>query len=265
MALSNNEISAMLSKLRNKYTEYSDKYNSKYFDIYQFEQRYRHSLNNNMNKEAFILSEIAHFEKMREMFETKKTQVSVSDKFDKIIEENLSRIIKYPKITIHSNADIEITHLYGALNFIYEKIFPVMWIIIKESSKKNMLSNLDNSLAEFAAYTDGRLAKRVEDYLMTISRRDISEIDKEKSKNLYLKEAAFQLHLLSEFCEKLINNPEQNFELPLNFSGSNISEAHRKLFLKEFSNSTGFGAIMKVKESADIIIDDFRLNAFKKS
>ncbi len=265
MSLSNEEIDRLIMKLRQRYKEYSEKYNPVWFNIEAFEQRYIMALENKMNLEGFILAEISNFEKVKEKYDKKVKRRNFSEKVDNMIKENLGRILKYPKIKFHPSADLEMCHFYGAIQEFTLYIFSILWIIIKDPKIKSRVDDFEYKLTELSIPKGKSPAKRINDHLLLLSRKDVKEIEIERDKNEYLKESAFILHQIIDFCDELIREKEPQWEMPLKFDGLYIEDKRKKRTIKEFSELTGYGAILKVKESALNIIEDFRLKAFKSS
>ena len=80
----------------------------------------------------------------------------------------------------------------------------------------------------------------------------------------YLKESAFLLHEIIDYTNMLINIKNAEWESPLKFDQLYIKGEKRQKIIKNFSNLTGYGAILKIQDNAQRIIDDFRLRAFRK-
>lgn len=264
MPLSQNEIHTLIEKLRAKYLDYAEKFNPKWFSIDAFEDRMQMALRNRMNLEAFILAEISNFEKIKEKYESQKNQTSFSDKVDKIIEEQLEKIKKYPYIDIHPRAGIEIKHLYGVLIDISSNYFPIFWSIIQDSSLRNRLHILEEELSNLAAPRKNNLSKKVEDYYLLVSRPRVSDLEIEKGQNNLLKESAFVLHKIVDYCEEALNSQDSTLEMPVQFNKTYFSPDRKKKIMELFSNSTGYGAVLKIKELAENVLNDFRLTAFKQ-
>ena len=125
MALSPQELNLLIQKLRSKYADYAQKHSAAWFNIAPFEERLAMAQKNRMDIEAFVLAEIANFEKLKTKYDAKKNQKSFSDKVDKIIEEQLARIKKYPPQNFHPKAHIEMVYAYGALRDFAEYTFPI--------------------------------------------------------------------------------------------------------------------------------------------
>ncbi|HOT46852.1 MAG TPA: hypothetical protein PLM53_17910 [Spirochaetota bacterium] len=263
MAMTEGEINRLIDKLKKRYAEYSRK-NPTWFNMDAFNDRLLMAYRNRMNLEAFILAEIANFEKVRDKYEKKKNEKSFSDQVDRIIDEITARIKKYPAIRFHPKAGVEITHFYGALSDFELNYFPVLFIIAEDKSLKDRLIAFEQELNNLAAPRGKLPAKRVEDHLMKLRLRDAQELEIERDKNEYLKESAFLLHDIIDFCDGLIESRNQEWENPLRMNRLYVEDKRKKAITTLFAGLTGYGAIMMVRDRASEIIDDFRLTAFRR-
>lgn len=263
MAMSGDEIDLLIEKLKKRYAEYSRK-NPTWFNIEAFNDRLLMAYRNRMNMEAFILAEIANFEKVRQKYEKKKNEKSFSEQVDKIIEEMTARVKKYPAIQFHPKAGVEITHFYGALSEFELHYFAVLFVLAEEKPLKDRLIAFEGELNNLAAPRGKLPAKRIEDHLMKLRLRQSSEIEIERDKNNYLKESAFLLHEIIDFCDGLIEARNPQWANPLRMSRLYVEDGRKKVISVLFAGLTGYGAIMKVRDYAAGIIDDFRLGAFRR-
>jgi len=267
MPLNRDEVNELINKLRERYKEFSQKHSPKWFDIHAFDERLSAALRNRMNMEAFILAEISNFEKLKARYDDKKKikETTFSKEVDKILEENLSRIKKYPQIVFHSRCGIEISHLYGALSFLSLELFPILRVVISDSRLKNGVNALEDRLL-FLAEPRGNLhARRIADHILLLNRQGIKDIEIEKDSNDYLKESAFLLHDIIDFCDGIINSGRDEWNYPVTFQKLFIDEDRKKRVVDLFQDLTGYGAVLKIREYASELIEDFRLTAFKKS
>lgn len=264
MSLTKKEIDSLIIKLKEKYENHAVKHGKSWFDINSFQERLDMAVVNKMNMEGFILAEISNFEKILEKIKKKKSDRSFSEKVDRIIEENLARVKKYPEIKFHPAAGIEISHFYGALNDFEQNYFPAMRVLVNYIDMRNKLNEMEDAL-EFMAMPRGKLpSKRIEDHSLLLSRRNVQEIEIEKDKNNYLKESAFILHDIINFCDAVIEKRDPELEPPFRPVKLFIEDSRKKNIIKIFSGLTGYGVILKIKEQASNIIEDFRLTAFKR-
>ncbi|MFH0976736.1 MAG: hypothetical protein V1874_13210 [Spirochaetota bacterium] len=269
MGLSGKEVDLLINKLKDKYKESAIEYKSRLFNLDAFEDRLQTALRKRMNLEAFILAEITNFEKIKQKLDDEKKgskngENAFSRKVERIMEENTERIKKYSEIQFHPHADLEITYLYGALSEFIIYYFSVLWIIVKDYNNKDILQSLDNRFSDFAVSKSKRHPKKIEDHILLLSRKDVREIDIEKNKNAYLKETAFLLHEVVDFTDKLICIRDKEWDNPLKFDKLYIESSAKKKILAVFSGMTPYGAILKVKEKAEEILQDFRLESFKR-
>jgi hypothetical protein len=263
MAMSDEEIDLLVEKLKQKYTEYSAK-NPTWFNYDAFRDRLMMAIRNRMNREAFILAEIANFEKVREKYEKKKNEKSFSEQVDRIIDEQTARIKKYPEARFHPRAGFEISHLYGGLSEFAQGYFAVLFAVVEDKALKDRLISFQQALGILAVPRGSLPARRIEDHAMKLRMQDVTELEVERDKNEYLKESAFLLHEIIDFCDGLVEARNRDWENPLRMNKLFIDEKSRKTVTDIFTGLTGYGAIMKVRDHAAAIIEDFRLTAFRR-
>jgi hypothetical protein len=220
-----------------------------------------------MELEAFILAEVANFEKIRQKYEQsrQKKEKSFTGKIEKIIEEPNARLEKYPAIKLHPKAWPEATRMYGAINMLYSEYLPVLWIVIRRTELRAVLTKLEDAVSFLGCPRGNRPAPRVEDHALLLARPGLAEIDIERDKNEYLKECAFVLQDMLLFCDAELEHREPDMDEPLNFAALNINEIRRKKVCVRFKGATGYGAVLIMREQAQQILADFRLTAIRRS
>ncbi|HSV98018.1 MAG TPA: hypothetical protein VLM75_13945 [Spirochaetota bacterium] len=265
MSLSTKEIELLIKKLRDRYREYGEKHSRAWFNLEAFNQRHAMAVDKGMNMEAFALAEITNFEKTREKYEKKKNEKPFSKMVDDIMEQNAERVRKYPAVYFHPNADLEIVHLYGALqNFALHRL-PILRVLLDEASHIDGLNRLEDALAVLAIPTGRKHSRRILDHIMVLARTNMNGgLEAEKDKNNYLKESAFLLHDIIDFCDELLTRRRQEWETPIRFDRLRIEGRNKRKLATDFSNLTGYGAVFEVKNTAETIIEDFRLSAFRR-
>ncbi|MBN2738394.1 MAG: hypothetical protein JXR70_15535 [Spirochaetales bacterium] len=246
--LSAEEISQVISKIREKYDFYC-KHFFKASKIRQaFEQRYISTLKSGMDVSNFLLAEISVIEELIEKEETKiaaKNQNKIEKKVsiaDKVMEEHKKRIEKYPEINIHRDGNPEIKKLLGALNQFHDNQYLNIHSIMRPyamSSQVRELNNLENRLRSLAYMTPDNLPTRLSHYKAELTRfpRNYQAIQREEKD--YIVESAFFLHDLNNLLLQLLEE------------GSIIKE-------KEKSE------IAPIQIKVQEIISDFRLKDLKK-
>ncbi len=267
MSLKKEEINELIRKLREKYRESSDKQNRTWFDIDAFDSRLSHAIRSRMNMEGFILAEISNFEKLKAKYDKKKKEKenSFSKEVNRIIEENTARIKKYPEIIFHSKCDMEISHFYGALSHLTLELFPVFWLLANDGSIKNRINDIEERLGQLAVPRGERQPGRIADHILVLNRPGVKDIEIEKDRNDYLKEGAFLLHEVIDFCDALMSIKNDEWSFPIQFRKLFIEEERRKKVFEIFNGMTGYGAILKIREYALSVVEDFRLAAFRRN
>lgn len=268
MPLNEKELDKLIEKIRKNYSDSSQKFNAKWFDIEAFEARMRHAQINKMNIEQFLLAEVANLEKIKEKYEaTQKKSVvkkSFSQKVDEMLEDINNMIKKYPEIKFHEYADFELKKFYGAVNFFARNYFSLLWALVKDRNLKDKLMSIESKFFHNAMDFTDRESKRIEDHKLLLNRRDVKDIDIEKDKNDFLKDTAFILHEIISFCDSAVGSRDETLDMPVDLEKLFTSEKQRKEIGEKFDNLSGYGALLKIKEEAETIITDFRLGAFKK-
>jgi hypothetical protein len=265
MPLSDKEVQTLIGKLREKYAGYAKKYSKSWFNLDAFEDRLLVALKNKMSLEGFILAEIANFEKTREKYEKKKNAKSFTQLVDRIMEENMARVKKYPPVYFHPQAELEIIHFYGAVSDLALHHLPVLWLISNDVIK-NRVIRIEEQFGFLAMPTGTRHAKRILDHIMILNRQSSPELpmEVEKDRTSYLRECAFCLHDVVDLCEELLDLRAQEWEMPLRFEKLFIEKERAKKVVDLYQGLTGYGAVLSLKEHVGEIIEDFRLSAFRR-
>ncbi|MFA5517840.1 MAG: hypothetical protein WDA74_01160 [Spirochaetota bacterium] len=266
MPLDKKEIDKLIAKLREKYKDYSQKYNSTWFDLNAFDERFSMAIKERMNLEGFILAEITNFEKIKQKYETRKKlkENSFTKEVDRIIEENTARIKKYPSVVFHPLCGLEISHFYGAMLEFTNDFFPVLRMLLLDSSIREYLFKVEEKLEFFVSPVNGKNSKRIEDHILLLNRIRVKEIEIEKDRNDYLKECAFILHEIIDLCEGLMDSGNDVWAVPVTFSKLYVEEGKKRRVVDNFKGLTGYGAFLKIKDRALAVIEDFRLLAFRR-
>lgn len=265
MPLSSSEIIMLTEKLRTRYADAAKAYSPKWFDLGSFEDRLSTARRRKMDMEGFILAEITNFEKIRDRYDKKKKEKGAfTKKVDSIIEENLARIRKYPPIDFHPEAGPEMKHLYGALAELAQGYIPVLWLILDTPHAKNTVSGIETELSRCAVPRGSKLPPAIDDHLLLLNRRGVTELEIEKGRSVYLRESAFLLYGIITFCDSfLTGHPNPSLETPVRFDKAHINPASKKLMISIFSSCTGYGALIMIKSRCEEILADFRLTAFR--
>jgi hypothetical protein len=264
MPLSKDEFNNLVEKLRDRFDDYAKRFSPKWFDRNAFEDRYRMAIVNNMDLDGFILAEIANFEKVREQYEKKKKEKEkFSLKIEKILEDNFARITHYPHIDFHPRAGIEMKYMFGALAELGNSYIPVLWLVFSDYMRRNTITELEHLFQRIALPRGSRPPEEIEDHILLLNRDNVTDLEMEKARNNYLKESAFLLYDVIDFCDKYIGERVSELDLPVRFDKAFFNNDTKQLIIENFSDCTGFGALLKIKTRAELILADFRLTAFR--
>lgn len=248
--LTPHEISRAVEKIRRRYDEYVYKYFKPRTIKNAFEDRYIEAIKASTDISNFLMAEISAVEELirREEERVGSGQAeepapeSVTERVERMVEENLARMRKYPEVPFHPVASEELRRLLGAMCRLEEKHWEVMTTCLRNTayyrSSLTML-NLEGKLRHLAARGSDGVPSGLSRYLYHANRfpRDYLAIDRQEKE--YILESAFLLHDLGEILERVDANYPQ---------------------LEEGSRS----GLREIQAFIQGIIRDFRLKEFKR-
>ena len=248
--LTPNEISRAVEKIRRRYDEYIYKYFKPRTIKNAFEDRYIEAIKASTDISNFLMAEISAVEELirREEERVGSGQAeepapeSVTERVERMVEENLARMRKYPEVPFHPVASEELRRLLGAMCRLEEKHWEVLTTCLRNTayyrSSLTML-NLEGKLRHLAARGSDGVPSGLSRYLYHANRfpRDYLAIDRQEKE--YILESAFLLHDLGEILERVETNYPQ---------------------LEEGSRS----GLREIQAFIQGIIRDFRLKEFKR-
>jgi hypothetical protein len=246
--LTPNEISRAVEKIRRRYDEYIYKYFKPRTIKNAFEDRYIEAIKASTDISNFLMAEISAVEELIRREEEKvgsgqeAPKESVTDKVERIVEQNLARTRKYPEVPFHPVASEELRRLLGAMCRLEEKHWEVLTTCLRNTayyrSSLTML-NLEGKLRHLAARGSDGVPSGLSRYLYHANRfpRDYLAIDRQEKE--YILESAFLLHDLEEILERVEANYPQ---------------------LEEGSRS----GLREIQAFIQGVIRDFRLKEFKR-
>jgi len=248
--LTPNEISRTVEKIRSRYDEYIYKYFKPRTIKNAFEDRYIEAIKTSTDISNFLMAEISAVEELLRREEERlnpgqpeePAKESVTDRVERIVEQNLARTRKYPEVPFHPVASEELRRLLGAMCRLEEKHWEVLTACLRNTayyrSSLTML-NLEGKLRHLAARGSDGVPSGLSRYMYHANRfpRNYLAIDREEKE--YILESAFLLHELGEILERVEANYPQ---------------------LEEGSRS----GLEEIQAYIQGIIRDFRLKEFKR-
>ena len=215
--LSTEEITKVVAKIRQRYDEYIFKYFKPKTVKFAFEERYSEVLQKRMDISSFLMAEIEAIQELIKREEAKvragpqaeEGRESLTDRVERIYQENLEKIRKYPEIEIHPTANEEIKRLVGALNTLDSEHWPRLLEILRDTtySRGSMtMVNMEGKLRYLGSPGVDRVPGALSRYLYQLNRfpRDYPAIDREEKE--YILESAFFLHDLNDILERALAN-----------------------------------------------------------
>lgn len=248
--LTPNEISRAVEKIRRRYDEYVYKYFKPRSIKNAFEDRYIEAIKASTDISNFLMAEISAVEELIRREEERvgsghpeePAPESVTERVERMVEENLARMRKYPEVPFHPVASEELRRLLGAMCRLEEKHWEVLTTCLRNTayyrSSLTML-NLEGKLRHLAARGSDGVPSGLSRYMYHANRfpRNYLAIDREEKE--YILESAFLLHDLGEILERVDANYPQ---------------------LEEGSRS----GLREIQAFIQGIIRDFRLKEFKR-
>jgi hypothetical protein len=207
------EISSSVEKIRRRYDEYISKFFKPKSLREAFERRYISALRAGTDVSSFLLAEISAIEELVQREEQRvlagplrpagKKDPSIADR---VVEENLKRMGKYPESRFHNDAGEEVRRLVGALSTLERERWPELSSALRDTmysmNSAEMLS-LDSQL-RFLASSNREEVPPVLNRLVTQLRsfpRNYAAIEREEKQ--YILEAAFFLNDLFTALERV--------------------------------------------------------------
>lgn len=214
------EISRAVEKIRRRYDEYIYKFFKPKTVKYAFEDRYIEALKASVDISSFLMAEISAVEELlrREEQRVASGQAgepggeTVAERVDRIVQENLEKVRKYPEAAFHPVASEELRRLLGAMGRLEAKHWEILAHCLRDTAyyrSSLTMVNLEGKLRHLAARGSDGVPSGLSRYFYHANRfpRDYLAIDREEKD--YILECAFFLHDLNDILERVAANYPQ--------------------------------------------------------
>jgi hypothetical protein len=211
------EITKVVAKIRSRYDEYIYKFFKPKTVKFAFEERYAEVLQKRMDISTFLMAEIEAVQELIKREEARiaagpaaeETKESLADRVERIYQQNLDKIRKYPDIAIHPTANEEVRRLVGALNKLDNEYWPQLARVLRNTAYAHgsmTMTHIESQLRYLGSLGIDRVPGALSRYLYHLNRfpRDYPAIDREEKE--YILESAFFLHDLREILERVLAN-----------------------------------------------------------
>jgi hypothetical protein len=208
------EISRAVAKIRTRYDDYIYRFLKPKTLKFAFEDRYLQALKARTDISTFLMAEISAVEELISREEERVAgtgseeprKESLAERVDRIVEENLQKIRRYPDVPIHPTAGEEVRRLLGALKGLIDDHWPHLAAILRDSSygrSSTALVQMESQLRYLGDPGRDGVPSGLSRYLYHLNRfpRDYAAIDREEKE--YILESAFLLHDLAEILERI--------------------------------------------------------------
>lgn len=276
--LNNSEINLALRKIRSKYDDIIKEFKKSRILLENFEDRYSKTLRSKMDLSVFLLAEIEAVTELYKREEIKKgiENIEAVDKknkepvdrksfADKVYEENLKKIQKYLRISLHRDASEEAERLLGAVRTLINDYWPAITLIFRDNkyhSDNDKLSSYYHKLLTNYDYTGIMPISR--QYIDALNRKpqDMKKTDFES--RFILQETAFLLNDILDTLNKVLDSegvPSADKKIVVEaikvVTGSNFPATFKGLFHTD--------CVKKVRDYTEGIINDFRFKGIKRN
>jgi hypothetical protein len=273
MKLSEHEIEKTIKKIKDKYNTLIKDFNKPRSILKSFEDRFIDVLKKNQDVSKFLIGEIEaieefHNKEIQKKEESKKIKADFEKRkgeksfVDRIFEENVMKIQKYPSAFINEKADEDIQKLIGAIREFITKYFPALPIIFDSQiyhSIKNYLSAFHHKIILKYNYRDEVPIART--YISALEKIPIDTKKVEYEYYFILKESAFILNDFYDYMKNLFrSNKIPDTDQIINISSSELDNELAKNF-KGLTVKQSFDKIFNYLEN---MIIDFRIKDIKK-
>ncbi|MCB1190067.1 MAG: hypothetical protein KDK90_06520 [Leptospiraceae bacterium] len=252
-----NEIAALISKIRIEYRTLSTQ-NSKIFRVDQFEERYKHILNEKGNIQQFLKDEINFLEKLKTIHKHRKAkeEAAKGETINKIIEDQESKFKKYKKIEFHPLAKDEIKYFYGAIADFTKTELQFVIHIFRGTPEMSSLQDSIALLERLGTRKFKQHSIRIAEHVRTLVEAKGNQTILEQDVQKILKENCYSLNKVAEVVNGCLLNKRVSYHAVLGFNKADYPDLHEK-----YEGITHVYALEMVIFKAREIISDFRMDS----
>jgi len=270
--LNDQELKITVNKIREKYRKIIDDFKKTNSILEAFEDRYIRILKSHIDVSVFLLAEIEAVEeiykneekKMKERDErlsAKRRMKKKTSYADKVMDENLKKIIKYERIGICSNADEEIERLMGGVRNLINNYWPAVTVVVKHTPENSIKNNFNEFYHKLVLNYDYKGELPVaKSYKYALSTIPVNNKKIEFERYYIIKETAFLLNDILTYFNSIIKNNNEMLsdkKINVNIELDNLLKLH-------FDGLTHKEAFHKVHDYIKNLIADFRIRDIKK-
>lgn len=256
MALSNTELTEILTKIRSEYKTYS-KENPKAFDLHGFEKRYLQALQMKMNVVRFLNDEVLFLEQLKTKHKEllAKKEAAKGSTINRILDEAIARLEKYEKIDFHPLARPEIRYFYGAMRSFGESEIPVLLHIFRGTPEFSLFQDCVHTVERIAIPRGFHPPPRIMEHSKALLDANGSQMLMEKDSQELLKGTCLALKKISYLSQDLLGKNRVSPQLMVRTDEKAYPKAthYNRMSHKE--------ALEKISDQCLTIIEDFRMTA----
>ncbi|WP_108976037.1 hypothetical protein [Leptospira ryugenii] len=255
--LSEYEIKTYLQKIRADYQEHG-KLNPKAFDQAAFETRYLQVLRLRGNLTKFFQEEVAFLDQLKAKFNNlvAKKEAAKASTLNRLVDESMEKLVKYPKIDFHPLAKAELRYFYGAIVEFAETELPVILNIFKGTPEYSYLQDPVLVIERLGISRRGMPSLKIQEITKSLLDANGNPIVIEKVSQALLRDGCLALKNITQSVQDLISKNRINPDLMVQVNDRDYPKAFSKYGNKRFGR-----ALEMVTEQCRQIIQDFRMNS----
>ncbi|PJE03380.1 MAG: hypothetical protein CK427_05060 [Leptospira sp.] len=256
MSLNIQEVNEILDKLRIEYKNYS-KENPKAFDLAGFEKRYLQTLQMKGNVVRFLNDEVSFLEQLKAKHKEliAKKEAGKGATINKIMDEAISKLEKYPKIDFHPIAKPEIRYFYGALKDFGEMELQALIHIFRGTPEYSMFNDLIHTIERIAISRGNMSSARIIEHTKALLDANGNQMQMEKDTQDVLKSTSLALKKIADHCKECIMKKRISPDLPMRIDEKTYPKT------VELNKLTHKTALESIIQKIEIILEDFRMTA----
>ncbi|WCL49311.1 hypothetical protein [Leptospira sp. GIMC2001] len=257
MTLNTTEINGILEKIRSEYATYS-KQNPKAFDLAGFEKRYLQTLQMKSNVVRFLNDEVAFLEQLKNKYNEliAKKEASKGATINRIMDEAIARLEKYPKMDFHPLAKPELRYFYGAMRDFGDSEVPALIHVFRGTPEYNMFQDVLHTIEKIAvSRIRNQSPPRITEHIKALLDANGNQMLMEKDTQDVLKTTCLALKKVSLLCKECIDKNRISSEIMMRIDDKEYPKAG------SYNVKTHKGALETVIIKCQEIIEDFRMTA----
>jgi hypothetical protein len=165
---------------------------------------------------------------------------------------------------IHHRANHELQKFLWVMDRCWRIYLPSILFILEGFDERELFYRIEREIAMLAKPHGNEPPPRIEDHIALLDTPGIREIEIDKNRNRYLMDGAMALNEMIDIIDKLIAFRHSSWDEPVKIDRIYGADEDMMDIQNLFQGKTGYGIFVATKDFAQQVIDDFRLQTFKR-